>query len=62
MRFEKPHSLSYHEQTFTSLPSMTFVRLESYSDDAGLWLKVARDERLVDVREHALTTRLGSLS
>ena len=29
MRFEKPHSLSYHAQTFTSLPSMTFVKLES---------------------------------
>ena len=36
MRLLKPHSLSYHEQTFTSLPSMTFVKLESYSDDAGL--------------------------
>ena len=29
MRFEKPHSLSYHAQALTSLPSMTFVRLES---------------------------------
>ena len=29
IRFEKPHSLSYHAQTFTSLPSITFVSVES---------------------------------
>ena len=29
IRFEKPHSLSYQEQTFTSLPSITFVSVES---------------------------------
>ena len=29
IRFEKPHSLSYHEQIFTSLPSITFVSVES---------------------------------
>ena len=26
IRFENPHSLSYHEQTLTSLPSITRVR------------------------------------
>ena len=39
MRFEKPHSLSYHEETFTSVPSDTRVRLESKIELAGLWLK-----------------------
>ena len=29
IRFEKPHSLSYHAMTLTSRPSMTLVRLES---------------------------------
>ena len=38
MRFEKPHSLSYHEDTFTRRPE-TFVRVESKFDEAGLWLK-----------------------
>src|ERR1051325_11679621 len=39
MRLEKPHSLSYHEDTFTSVPSDTRVRLESKIELAGLWLK-----------------------
>lgn len=38
MRFEKPHSLSYHDDTFTSRPE-TLVRVESKFDEAGLWLK-----------------------
>ncbi len=29
MRLENPHSLSYHEQTFTSVPSMTLVSVAS---------------------------------
>ena len=29
MRFEKPHSLSYQEQTLTSVPSMTLVSVAS---------------------------------
>ena len=29
MRFEKPHSLSYQEQTLTSVPSVTRVSVES---------------------------------
>jgi hypothetical protein len=29
MRFEKPHSLSYHEHTLTSVPPMTLVRVLS---------------------------------
>ena len=29
MRLEKPHSLSYQEQTFTSVPSMTLVSVAS---------------------------------
>ena len=44
---KKPHSLSYHEHTFTSAPFDTLVRLASKIDDAGLWLKSHRDERLV---------------
>jgi hypothetical protein len=38
MRFEKPHSLSYHDDTFTRRPD-TLVRVESKLLDAGLWLK-----------------------
>jgi hypothetical protein len=29
MRLEKPHSLSYHEHTFTNVPSMTLVMVAS---------------------------------
>ena len=29
MRFEKPHSLSYHEHTLTSVPSITLVSVAS---------------------------------
>jgi len=37
MRFEKPHSLSYQEKTFTNLPSSaTAVCVESKIDEAGL--------------------------
>src|ERR1700728_1324173 len=39
MRFEKPHSLSYQEKTFTSVPSMTFVSVPSKIDEWGSWLK-----------------------
>ena len=38
MRFEKPHSLSYHDETLTRRPD-TLVSVESKFDDAGLWLK-----------------------
>ena len=38
MRFEKPHSLSYQDDTLTRRPE-TLVRVESKFDDAGLWLK-----------------------
>ena len=35
MRLEKPHSLSYHEQTLTSVPSMTLVRSRRRSTTPG---------------------------
>src|SRR5678816_1863704 len=38
MRFEKPHSLSYHEQTLTVV-SMTLVMVASYTEECGSWLK-----------------------
>src|SRR5690606_3745283 len=38
MRFEKPHSLSYHDETLTSLPE-TLVSVASKLLEAGLWLK-----------------------
>ena len=39
MRFEKPHSLSYHAITRTSAPSTTCVCVASKVEDIGLWLK-----------------------
>src|SRR5258708_33376255 len=39
MRLEKPHSLSYQAQTFTSVPSDTRVRPASRMALAGLWVK-----------------------
>src|SRR4029450_10944551 len=39
MRLEKAHSLSYHEQTLTRVPSETRVMVESKIELAGLWLK-----------------------
>ena len=39
MRLEKPHSLSYQEHTFTSVPSMTLVSVASKIDECGSWLK-----------------------
>src|SRR5712671_1161270 len=39
MRLEKPHSLSYHEHTFTSVPSDTLVSEASKIELAGLWFK-----------------------
>lgn len=38
MRFEKPHSLSYHDETLTKRPE-TLVKVASKLLDAGLWLK-----------------------
>src|SRR5690348_12147624 len=38
IRFEKPHSLSYQLDAFTSRPD-TFVSVASNVDDAGSWLK-----------------------
>jgi hypothetical protein len=35
MRLEKPHSLSYQDSTFTSVPPMTLVSVASKVDDAG---------------------------
>ncbi len=37
MRLLKPHSLSYHDETFTRRPE-TLVSVASKFDDAGLWL------------------------
>ena len=37
MRFEKPHSLSYQEETLTRRPE-TLVSVASKFDEAGLWL------------------------
>src|SRR5512134_2193345 len=39
IRLENPHSLSYHEDTLTSVPSETRVSVESKIELAGLWLK-----------------------
>ena len=40
IRFEKPHSLSYHANTLASLPSLdTLVWVESKIQEYGLWLK-----------------------
>src|SRR3546814_7446146 len=39
MRLENPHSLSYHDSTRTSRPSMTWVCVRSKVELAGLWLK-----------------------
>src|SRR6266567_475302 len=39
MRLEKPHSLSYHDMTRTSVPPTTLVWSSAKDDDAGLWLK-----------------------
>src|SRR3569833_1726948 len=39
IRFEKPHSLSYHEQAFTRVPSMTFFRVASKIDECSSLLK-----------------------
>src|SRR6266853_3655906 len=39
IRLLKPHSLSYQEDTFTSVPADTLVRVASKIDEAGLWLK-----------------------
>src|SRR5260221_14658189 len=39
MRFEKPHSLSYHDSTRTKPPSTTWVWRRSKVELAGLWLK-----------------------
>src|SRR5918998_934406 len=39
MRFEKPHSLSYHDRMRQSLPPMTFVWSMWNTDECGSWLK-----------------------
>ena len=39
MRFEKPHSLSYHDTAFTRLPSVTSVWVASNTEECGSWLK-----------------------
>src|SRR5262249_10680036 len=39
MRLLNPHSLSYQENTLTSVPPDTLVIVASNTDEAGLWLK-----------------------
>ena len=39
MRFEKPHSLSYHDMMRTRLPSMTLVWSMWKIEERGSWLK-----------------------
>ena len=39
MRLEKPHSLSYHDITRTSVPSITLVWSMWKTDECGSWLK-----------------------
>ena len=39
MRLLKPHSLSYQEDAFTSVPPDTLVSVESNMLECGLWLK-----------------------
>src|SRR6202161_2042541 len=39
MRLEKPHSLSYHDITRTSVPSSTLVWSMWKTDECGAWLK-----------------------
>ena len=40
-----PHSLSYHPETFTSVPSTTIVVFESKMHEAGLPMKSGRPVR-----------------
>src|SRR5208282_5271412 len=39
MRLEKPHSLSYHDMTRTSVPSITLVWSMWKTAECGSWLK-----------------------
>ena len=39
MRFEKPHSLSYHDITRTKVPSNTLVWSMWKTEECGSWLK-----------------------
>src|SRR5260370_92994 len=39
MRLEKPHSLSYHDITRTSVPSITLVWSMANTDECASWLK-----------------------
>src|SRR5262249_6351834 len=39
IRLEKPHSLSYHDITRTSVPSMTLVWSMANTDECASWLK-----------------------
>src|SRR5579864_7519568 len=39
MRVEKPHSLSYHDSTRTSWPSITWVCGRATVDDAAMWFR-----------------------
>src|SRR5258706_10142027 len=39
IRLLNPHSLSYQEDTFTSVPPDTLVSVASKIEEAGLWLK-----------------------
>src|SRR5271168_4295601 len=39
MRLEKPHSLSYHDMTRTSVPSITLVWSMWTTEECGSWLK-----------------------
>ena len=57
MRFEKPHSLSYHDDTLTSRPD-TLVSVESKFDDAGLWLKSIDTSGLAQVFVHHVRRRV----
>ena len=60
MRLEKPHSLSYQENTLTNLPSpTTAVCVESKIEDVRVAVVVDRHRRLVVVLEHALERALG---
>ena len=48
-RLEKPHSLSYHDNTFTKSPSITFVFGASTIDELGLPRKSIETSSSVDI-------------
>ena len=59
MRLEKPHSLSYHAITRTSVPFITLVWSMWNVAECGSWLKSIETFGIVGVGEDALELLLG---